>query len=267
MKKVNTILVFLPLYLSLAESAVVIKLGSYSNKDNLVKRVSSLEPYGLARSTRIMKEDNMYKAYSLAFFNKKSASEKLPIYRNVFPDAYIMQSTQSYKPRIVPSNIVTEQPNETAKIIAPEETIVEKSIFERNIIEKNDEVMVPIDKDNSSPSLNETLQGHTFYICPDKISSHAEKLLIRAKFEENGVLNYTTIIGNVPPLVMGYVIQNERFYLARGTSYNPAQFTQIDETFFEYYLVSKWSQGKKLNDMRYYTNQENAKAYLNSIEL
>jgi hypothetical protein len=89
--------------------------------------------------------------------------------------------------------------------------------------------------------------------------------LIEVAFDESGVLSYTPIIGKFPPLSMRYFIQGKRLYITRTTP-NASQFIKLEETFFEYYLLSKYSMGKKISSLRYYTNQENAKAYLNSFK-
>ncbi len=95
--KNNKMLVVFVLFVSFCEgNEYVIKLASYTNKDNLVKQASLLDSE-LKDTVYIMKEENLYKLFSKSYVSKNHAMIKLPLYRNVFQDAYIMVATEQNK--------------------------------------------------------------------------------------------------------------------------------------------------------------------------
>ncbi len=101
-------------------------------------------------------------------------------------------------------------------------------------------------------------------ILKKKINSFLENLLIEVKFSTKSV-TYKSIIGNIPSLEMDYTIKNGRLYFLRGDRITPHQYSQIDKVLFEYTVIAKWSRGRKMNQMRYYRKQEDAKSYLDSL--
>ncbi len=228
-----------------------IKLASYSNKVNLIKQVSKLDD-NLEKEIYITKNENLYKAFSISFTDKSSAIQKLQLYRNIFPDAYI--TTQIPKNRI-----------ENISSFKKVELFSEQNITDSISIKKSHKTMVPTTESPLPLSLDTLLKGKTFYLCPDSIYSNAEKLLIEADFQENNMVIYKTVSGKIPSMEIGYIIQRNKIYFSRNGMINPSQYSKIDETLFEYYIISKWSRGKKIHRMRYYKKQADAKSYLDSF--
>lgn len=254
--KNNKILVLFVLFLSFCVgNEFVIKLASYTNKDNLVKQVSLLDSE-IRDNVYILKEKNLYKLFSKPSPSKNHAMLKLPLYRKVFQDAYIMVATEQNKQTY--NNKVTPLPLEESN------STFNHSLTNRPYIKKHNEIMIPIRTTRNIISLENILPGNTFYICPNKINTSLEKLLIEVKFNTDSV-TYTSIIGNIPSLEMNYTIKNGRLYFPKGDMITPHQYSQIDKVLFEYNIISKWSRGRKMNQMRYYRKQEDAKSYLDSL--
>lgn len=249
MKKYYIITIIILFNISFA-SAYTIKLASYGNKENLIAQVSKLDK-ALSQTTHIIKENNLYKAFSKSFPTRERAIEQLNLYKTVFPDAYVSSTS---------IDLIKDEPN---LVREPISTVEEQN--DTVVIEKTNELMIPTKSLASKESLAHKFTGHTFYICPNRIKSDKEKLLIEVSFKEHNVVAYKTLLGKIPSIEMGYIIQNSRIYFSRNGIVNPSQFSQVDETFFEYYIISKWSRGRKIHSMRFYKKRAYAESYLNSL--
>ncbi|MFK5975611.1 MAG: SPOR domain-containing protein [Sulfurovum sp.] len=271
------------MFITIVESSVFIKLGSYSNRANLAKQISNLG-YGLSDTAYILEESDMFKAYSSEFNTREEALDKLRIYQEVFPDAYIMESKNVsnlaksniyIKPPLYKELIEREKTNIVKADIIKKHIIYEREIenppkLKKNIaligVEHSDEIMTPISKDEEDLSLYTVIQDNKFYICPYVIKTSAQKILIEVNFTEDSIVKYRTIIGKIPSMSIPYIIRGEKLYFTRGERVNPYQYTVLDKKLFDYYIVSQWSKGKRISRMRYYIKEENAKSYLNSLQ-
>jgi len=261
LKKYHTLTLILLLNISLA-SAYTIKLASYGNRENLVNQVLKLDK-SLSQKTHIVREGNLYKAFSKSYSSREAAAEELYLYKTIFPDAYVSSTS---------IDLIKGEPNlirepKSRKYTLPKKEQISK-VEEQNdtvVIEKSTELMIPTKSLASQESLAHKFTGHTFYICPNRIKSNKEKLLIEVSFKEHNVVTYKTLLGKIPSIEMGYIIQNSRIYFSRNGMINPSQFSQVDEIFFEYYIISKWSRGRKIHSMRFYNKRAYAQSYLNSL--
>jgi len=249
------------LLITYINSSIVIKLGSYSNKDNINRELLKLDK-SIRNNNNIIFEDNLYRAYSKEFNSEKDAINKLQLYRRVFTDAYIMHPTKNHY-RHKQKDIIVKVTQ--SKIINKTEVKKTEDIVNKMNIKHSSKIIKPINiDDNNNISLTNLLVGRTLYFAPNKIKSKSQKMLIEVSFDNEGIVNYSPLIGKFPPLSMRYYIKGKRLYITRSTP-NAYQFIKLEEIFFEYYLLSKYSMGKKISTLRYYTNQDNAKAYLNSF--
>ena len=267
MHKIKMILILVMMFFSIGKSAVVIKLGSYSHRGNLAKQITLLRD-DISSNTHIIEENDMFKGYSNEFDTREEASAQLHLYQEIFTDAYIMQSTNIDKN----SNIKSIKPikqikeiEEVKKEPQKKQNPLDYRYKDRIEITPSDEVMTPVSYSNGVSSLGDIIKGNTFYICPHKINSNGDKLLIEAKFSQETQVTYKTIVGKVPSLSMAYIVHKERLYFTRSQRVNPYQYSQLDDRLFDYYVISKWSRGKKISKMRYYKKLENAKSYLDSL--
>ena len=282
MSIIKVIFVWIVIFLTIGDSSVFIKLGSYSNRENLAKQISNLR-YGLQDTAYILEENYMFKAYSSQFASRDEALAKLDLYREVFPDAYIMEAKNL--PANSKNSIYKEHKKEheesDVSTIAKSETLKRDIIYEKEIetpppppkrdielvgVKHSDEVMVPKSKEKEDLSLYSVLQDNKFYICPHNIKTKSQKILIEVHFQDDNVVKYRTVIGKVPAMAIPYIIRGDKLYFTRGNRVNPYQYSKLDNKFFDYYVISQWSKGKNINRMRYYPKEEDAKSYLNSLQ-
>jgi len=232
----------------------IIKLASYSNKESLIKKINLLDT-NIKENIMLVKENNLYKLFSKSLQNKETALKMLPAYQKIFSDAYIMvdRYSQVKKEDIHIDLALKEDINNSINTkelpIAPIHTLMQPKI------------------DKAPPlSFREILENKTFYLCPQQIHSHSEKILIEAKFGTDSV-SYKTLMGNVPSMQRKYTIQKNRLYIITNNKISISQFNTIDKIFFEYMIVSRWYRGKKIHQMRYYKKEADARSYIDSISL
>lgn len=230
----------------------IIKLGSYSNKENLTHKVTLLDSAS-KKDMILIKEDELYKLFSHNFKTKDEALHKLSKYKKIFTDAYIMVNPYNHEQNnsINLTSALASSPTNTK-----DDTSIPPS---HNILSPIKETVLPM-------SMYDLINNQTFYLCPEKITTSSEKILIEADFLDNNV-SYTTIIGKVPNLKMRYIIKNNRLYILHNNKVSISQYSTIDKIFFEYMVLSRWMKGKKIHQMRYYKKEEDAKSYISSIDI
>jgi len=260
-------LLALVLSLSILKASVVIKLGSYSNKENSQRQVLRIQEE-LGFKSSVIEEGGIYRLYSLSFDTREKALALLPTYQKLFPDAYIMQSTRPYKaPNIKIDKKQLDKttiPLEMVKLEIPKtQENTPKTIVKEN--KDSSKIITPKSNTKQELSLASIIKGHTFYLCPNVIKSKKGIILIEASYDNEHRVTYRTLVGKMPSIRINYLIHNERLYTSRSYTFNPTEYNVIEDTLFEYYLMAKYSRYKKLGSMRYYKSYENAKAYLNSL--
>ena len=272
MKNYKNILLSVGLSCSIANASVVIKLASYGDKGNSDRQVLHIQKT-LGLTPSVIQEGGIYRLYSKSFEHRNQAFSLLSRYQELFPDAYIMQSSNRYQAMDKKKLEKTHIPTEMVKLEIPKS---QRSVHQsppQNIISIDDiiipknteEIMTPISKGNRRLSLNTIIKGRTFYICPNVVKSNKGKILIEVSFDSKHTVTYRTILGKIPSLRMHYIVRKKKLYLSRSYTFNPAQYHRIKDTLFDYHLMAKYSQKKSMGTMRYYTNYENAKSYLDSL--
>jgi len=254
--KVNKMLLLSIVIFSISEgSEFVIKLASYANKGNLVKQVALLDA-AVKDDVYIIQKKNLYKLFSKPSPSRSHAMMKLPLFRKIFQDAYITAVT--YK------NRQSEATSTYVNTVKESNTSLESTSDNAPYIKKYDGLLTPVMQNGHKESLVHMLSGKTFYLCPHTINSNKEKFLIEAVFDKDS-MSYNTLVGNIPSVKMHYAIKNEKLYFVLNNMINPSQYSKLEKVFFEYYVISKWSRGRKMDQMRYYGKKEDAKSYLDSL--
>ncbi|CAA6818858.1 MAG: Unknown protein [uncultured Sulfurovum sp.] len=256
--------VYLILLLSfshLQATQFIIKLASYSKKESAISQISLLDK-AINQKISIAQENSLHKIYSLPFSNKEDAQKVLPLYKKVFIDAYIMVyvPTKNLSKPVLNSQYTTIDNNETNK----SNTVTKPSL--PFVITKKDYLLTPNSRSVQDLTDKDIFRNKTFYVCPDRIQTSSEKLLIESKFTDINV-TYNPIIGNLPSITLKYILHKKRLYFLKGSMINPNQYRKIEKKLFEYILVSHYSNKKKLTTMRYYYKKEDAISYLSSLRI
>jgi len=106
----------------------------------------------------------------------------------------------------------------------------------------------------------EMLGGHHFYLAYKKEGENPN-LLIKVSFENHEV-TYQPVIGEMQMTKANYVVDENKLYMFANTFSKNGSFSKLEEHHNNYFLVSSWANGKKLNTLRYYYKLNDAKKYL-----
>ena len=125
--------------------------------------------------------------------------------------------------------------------------------------EKND----LFEEDNSKKYKHfskQMLSGKSYYLAYKKTKVNPA-LLIKVTFENHQV-SYQPVIGDMKMTKANYLVENHKLYMFADTFTPNGTFSTLDEHHDEYFIVSSWVDGKKLNTLRYYYRLNDAKRYL-----
>ena len=104
------------------------------------------------------------------------------------------------------------------------------------------------------------LSGKSYYLAYKKSEDNPD-LLIKVTFKNHEV-TYQPIIGEMQMPKANYLVDSKRLYMFSNAFRRNGSFSTLDEQHDDYLLVSSWSNGKKLNSLRYYYKLDDAKKYL-----
>lgn len=254
-------LILLISFENLHATQFIIKLASYAEEKSVMTQISLLHKT-IEKKVSIKKEDNLHKVYSVPFSSKEDAQKVLPLYQEVFKDAYIMV----YVPTKNLTQPVLNYPYTSTDNNETNQTTIVKHPSVPLTITKKDYLLTPDYQSVQKSTDKELFKNKTFYVCPDRIQTSSEKLLIESKFTDINV-TYNPIIGNLPSITLKYIMHKKRLYFFKGSIINPNQYRKIEKNLFEYILVSHYNKEKKLTTMRYYYKKEDAISYLNSLRI
>ena len=104
------------------------------------------------------------------------------------------------------------------------------------------------------------LSGHHYYLAY-KGEDDNPNLLIKVSFGNHEV-TYQPIIGDMTMTKANYLIENGRLYMFADAFTRDGAYSKLEKHKDNYFLVSSWANGKKLNILRYYYKLNDAKKYL-----
>jgi len=225
MLKVLFFSLFIPFILLADSSFYTIKLAVYKSLPNLQKNISKLSP-SLHSTVQIQHIGNVYKASVYPTTNKVYLRKTLSSYKKVFQDAFI---TSTKAPKI---NQIKKLSTQRTK--------------------------------NKALSFYDKIKQHTLYLCSGGDGKSKMKFLIEVAFKKDTV-TYKPIIGKVPPVSALYTIKNHKLFLYQKGLLNHNVYSTLEKTYSKYYLIASWIGKKKVNTLRYYFNENDAKAYIHSL--
>jgi len=106
----------------------------------------------------------------------------------------------------------------------------------------------------------EMLGGQHYYLVYKKQGENPN-LLIKVSFENHEV-TYQPVIGEMQMTKANYVVDDNKLYMFANTFSKNGSFSKLEEHHKNYFLVSSWGNGKKLNTLRYYYKMNDAKKFL-----
>jgi hypothetical protein len=115
--------------------------------------------------------------------------------------------------------------------------------------------------DKKFKSFNKRMISGKRYYLAYKSTSESPNLLVKVSFGNHTVV-YQPMLGNMSMRDAKYLVENGKLYMFADSFSENGAFSKIDGYEKDYILVSSWSNGKKLNTLRYYYKLNDAKRHL-----
>lgn len=205
---------------------------------------------------------------------KKSISKKV-IPKRIIPEKITPTKEKRKKTpvKIVPKKVISKK-NLPEKTVSKE--IVSKKVIQKKITpekikpiskttKKTPAGILPEKSVSKKITLHEKLQNKIFFLGSYGKSTKGKRVLMNVYFEEDRV-NYSAVIGKVAPLKADYRTKGQKLFIFQKGHYNSTIYSKLEKTLPDYYLISSWSKGKKINTIRYYFKFADAKSYLQSLK-
>jgi hypothetical protein len=209
-----------------------IKLAIYRDLSTLKKEIPTLSPK-LQRQKEIRQINSLYKASVIPTKSKNSLKKVLPLYRKVFHDAFIARVTVTQATKTI-TKTTTQHTTQKTKTIQP-------------------------------VSFYDKIKNRTLYLCTYGKTTGWKKILFKTTFTKNRV-SYLPLIGKTPPIKAQYKVKNGKLYLFQKNMFNPRVYSRLAYETPKYYAVSSWMDNRRINTIRYYFNERDARKYLNAIK-
>lgn len=264
-----------------------IQFGSFRDLDGLERSIARL-PNTLRSHVIIIRSDSWYIPFAYYTSNRNILNSKLTAYKRYFKDAHInhfknmlsyplvrnygrgkrvISSQRVYTPskkRVTPrkyQNVGISEEDNTLKLQSSlrrrEKIITQKVVI--NNSEDND-IFSNVKPKKYKNFSKQMLSGQHYYLAYKKTAANPT-LLIKVTFENHQV-TYQPIIGEMKMTKANYVTKNGRLYMFVDTFTKNSAYSKLEENREDYFLVSSWAGGKKLDTLRYYYKMNDAKKYL-----
>ncbi len=250
-----------------------IKLGSFKQFPVLEKTINHM-PQNLRSHITIVKSNGWFIPFAYTTKNKRKLSRKLPAYRRYFHDAYIYSSEMILNSPVVRSysadSVTTIPAYQDIEIIQNSTPIIYYPKVKKHPIRKR----FPIESKSAKipkPTIKKRkrkfkafnkrmISGKRYYLAY-KSKDNSPNLLVKVSFGNHTVV-YQPMMGDMSMREAKYLVENGKLYMFADTFSENGAFSRIDGYKKDYILVSSWSNGKKLNTLRYYYRLNDAKSYL-----
>jgi len=128
------------------------------------------------------------------------------------------------------------------------DTVEEEKKTNKDISKKNDAFFT-------------TVKNKVFYLCSNTQQKKNDAFLIEVVFTDTSV-TYIPILGKIPSMKAEYKIQDNKLFLYQKDLFNPKVYSTYEKGYPKYHLLHSWTNGKKLQSLRYYLTKDDAKEYL-----
>jgi len=271
-----------------------IKFGSFKNLQGLEQHIAKL-PTSLRSHVVIVYANPWYVPFAYYTSNKYALRAKVSWYKRYFKDAHIAHSSSMLSYPLVHNYGKRTK----AKVVAPRKTyhtpvrvaaplLQNVGVSRANYSFESVQNLHPVQKENLPPKImtqkvvykdepkkdscatprikrykyftKEMLGGHHYYLAYKKEGENPN-LLIKVSFENHEV-TYQPVIGEMQMTKANYIVDENKLYMFANTFTRNGSFSKLEEHHKNYFLVSSWANGKKLNTLRYYYKLNDAKKYL-----
>ena len=257
-----------------------IKLGSFKQLKGLERSINRL-PQPLREQVVVVESNHWFIPFAYYSPNKNILRKKLSDYKRYFPDAQINHSPTILHHPIIhdyrlkkrtqepPLYIPSNNPNHLQNVaISEEDNTLPYTITSAPIVTPITYTPIPtpsqkrvkVVHNNEKYFSKKMLSGKYYYLAYKKTNS-SPSLLVKVKFGNHQV-KYQAVMGEMQLLDANYLVKDKKLYMYATTFSAEGAYSLIEENRKDHILVSSWSNGKKLNTLRYYYRLNDAKNYL-----
>lgn len=261
-----------------AKDKYFIQLGSFKQLNVLEKSIARL-PTTLRSQIMVVRSNGWYIPFAYYTDSKKVLYAEVPKYKRYFPDAHINHSSYmlhhpiirnytsaSEVRRVIQPKPVLSQPRERYQNVAisEEDNTLNLPVQAKNQPARSNSV-VTSSVEKLEPKrykhFNKKMLSGNFYYLSYKSPKESPDLLIKVSFGNHQV-TYQPVMGDMRMTQANYLIENNRLYMFADGFTKEGAYSILDEHRKDHFLVSSWTNGKKLNTLRYYYHLNDAKKYL-----
>jgi hypothetical protein len=235
-------------------------------------------PPNLRSHITIVKSNGWFIPFAYNTTKKYSLNRKLPAYRRYFHDAYIHTSQRILQsPRVVTSryqNVGISKNDNTLSYYSEVKnypmaktypiTQTDSTTKKYSMISKPAKIPKPTVKTvkyKKSQSFNKRMISGKRYYLAYKSRNESPNLLVKVSFGNHTVV-YQPMVGDMNMREAKYLVEDGKLYMFADSFSQEGAFSKIDGYEKDYILVSSWSNGKKLNTLRYYYRLNGARSYI-----
>ena len=277
-----------------------IKFGSFKNLKNLEYNIKKL-PLALRSHVVIIRYNSWYIPFAYYTHNKRALQGKVAGYKHYFKQAHIAKSSNIFRypivknysqhitkvvkkaikvphsPKVIQHHVpilVAPKPKPQEVFLSPEDVLLEpilpKEITNRVSSKKKTTIIVPtvvkpddfkVEERKLYTHFTKEMLGGQYYYLAYKANKHNPNLLIKVLFSSEEV-TYQPIIGEMKMTKANYLVDHNRLYMFTDEFSEDGAYSKLESNRQNYFLVSSWAGGKKLNTLRYYYKMNDAKRYL-----
>jgi hypothetical protein len=264
-----------------------IKLGSFKNLQGLEKSIDRM-PNSLRSHVVIVHSNSWYIPFAYYVKNRRILYPYVKKFKRYFPDAHINHSAYMLHHPVVKNYSKKHQRKTYQRVIMPlnhepvRQTFIQHptpSTYQNVTVSSESYYApivqtLPIATTTVTPITEEPLRGkrdykfftkkmlsgNNYYLAY-KSTKESPNLLIKVTFENHKVI-YQPVIGDMKMTNANYLIEDRRLYMFATTFTKDGAYSTLDTHHKDYFLVSSWVNGKKMNTLRYYYKLNDAKEYL-----
>jgi len=146
-------------------------------------------------------------------------------------------------------------PKKREPIVVMEEAVVDEEFFSPS------QFTLQNARESSSRGFTKKMLGGKNFYLTYRSSGENPNLLIKVTFENHKV-TYQPIIGDMEMTTANYMVYQNKLYMFADEFNKHGAYSTLDEKHRNYFNVSSWNNGTKINTLRYYYRLNDAKAYL-----
>jgi len=212
-----------------------IKLGIYSDVNNLRASIVKVRPYTFRKKIKVRKKGQYYYLYVRIQADREKADRALRVYRKVFKDAFIADGVNAVKKK-----------HKKKRVSKQKKQMLKKSLFKSRV-------------SRNKKNLKSFLFHKSIYMCYEDGPGYLEHRIVQIHFHKN-LLSYLPLsLEKKVPLKIPYKIRKETIFLRLSDVEIVHKVMEKKESYLH---IQSYVKKHKMYTLRYFFDKEHALAYI-----